>query len=84
METITENERVLVTRERIGEADYLVTIVKNKQTNRRRVLIPLDGTYNVQFEERAVFVNDVQWFGTCKILQDAIYEDFILSIDIED
>ena len=84
METITENERVLVIREKVGEADYPITIVKNKKTNKRRVLIPLNGDYDVQFNGRVVYVNDVQWFGTWKILQDMIYEDYFVSIDIED
>lgn len=79
---IIDNERVSVTSEVIGEATYPLTVVKNKKTGHRRALVPLDGTLDVQIG-RELFINDVQWFGHWRVYTDPVYEDSILSIDLE-
>ena len=59
-----EDERVLITSEKIGDADYYVTVETNKQTGKRRALIPLDGSMDVNYyNDRRVIINDVIWLG---------------------
>lgn len=64
MKRIIEDRKVVITNEKIGDADYSVTVETNKQTGLRRALIPLDGSMDVcYYNGRKACVNDVIWFG---------------------
>lgn len=63
-EKIFENEKVIITSEVIGEADYPVTVLKNKKTGKRRAFIPQDGSLEISYTEAgSVVANDIVWFG---------------------
>lgn len=58
-----ENEKVVITSEVIGDARYPLTVVKNKQTGKRKAFIPQDGSLDITYYHGKVCVNGVVWFG---------------------